>query len=101
MEFPFISRLLEFWVSLSDKSERSNWRKTRAEQMGDTQFRADVESTPAEELEKKKEEMLQRDFKKSSGARHLDCAPGHVQEAVARFKAGKHLEIPEPPKENN
>ena len=27
-------------------------------------------------------------------ARHLDCAPTHIQEAVARAKRGEHLKVP-------
>ncbi len=58
--------------------------------MGDHGYRPEKQASETTE----KDSRIAAEF--MTGARHLDCAPGYVQEAIARFKRGEHLLIPKP-----
>ena len=70
------------------RKESSTWRSKRAEEMGDTNYRPE----PAPQSEK--DRRIADEF--ITDARHLDCAPPHIQQAVERLKRGEHFNIPEP-----
>jgi len=102
MDFPFVAELLEYWqdfppVHLMFRSfigykgpegRQSNWRSRRAEEMGDHGYRPEKQAPETTE----KDSRIAAEF--LTGARHLDCAPPHVQQAVERFKKGEHLNVP-------
>ncbi len=105
MDFPFVAELLEYWTNFppthvllrwfsgykgTEGRRQSNWRSRRAEEMGDHDYQP----------EKQVPEMTEKDSRIAAefmtGARHLDCAAPHIQQAVERFKKGEHLLIPKP-----
>lgn len=111
MEFPFVGELLEYWRDYppehellrglagyeGKKTDRSNWRKQRAQEMQDEAYIP--EETRSEETQSEPGEKRPSEFvpgMKPGGAKHLDCAPSHIQQAVERFKRRGHLEIPKP-----
>lgn len=101
MDFPFVVELLDYWLEYPPvhllvraftgfKSERSNsWRAKRAQEIGDDSYRPERMPTVTEN-----DAMVAREF--TTGARHLDCAPPHIQQAIERAKKGEHLNIPHP-----
>ena len=104
MDFPAVVDLLEYWLECppehlllrgmaqyEGKKERGNWRKSRAEEMGDKNYKSEPEQKPSAT-----QEDVRMALESFTGARNLDCAPGHIQEAIARFKRGEHLVIPPP-----
>jgi hypothetical protein len=107
MDFPFVVELLEYWLEYppvhlllrglagykGQSGRPDSWRAKRAEEMGDQNYRPEKEVP----LMTEKDSRIASEF--ITGARHLDCAPGHIQQAVERVKKGKHLEIPKPEEE--
>lgn len=65
--------------------------------MGDEGYREPQPDQP--EGEKSKNERIKKDLL-GQGARHMDCAPGHVQQAIERAKLGKQWDIPKPKEED-
>jgi hypothetical protein len=102
IDFPDVMDLLDYWLEYppthllvrglagyKGKQEQGNWRSKRAEEMGDMEY------TPEPKTEK--EQRIASEFvPKTGSAKHLDCAPPHVQQAIERAKLGKHLEVPQP-----
>ena len=60
--------------------------------MGDESYKAETEKR---ELPRAETEADRQALESFHGARHLDCAPGHIQEAVARSKRGDHMKVPQ------
>jgi hypothetical protein len=104
MEFPAVIELLDYWLEYppdhlllrmlagyQGKKQRggTNWRKIRAEEMGDMDYK------PENEKPQSTAEDLRIASQFITGARHLDCAPPHIQLAVERQKLGKHFEVPQ------
>jgi len=58
--------------------------------MGDETYRPEMEAMTDKDL------RIKDDFLRSTGARHLDCAPPHIQLAVERSKKGEHFAIAKP-----
>jgi hypothetical protein len=100
MDFPFVVELLKYWADYppthlllramahyEGSNDRSNWRSRRAQEMGDETY---VPKKPSQSDEDRR--MAMTSF--AGDGKHLDCAPIHIQEAVARFKRGEHLSIP-------
>ncbi|MFI4922970.1 MAG: hypothetical protein ACHP6J_04575 [Burkholderiales bacterium] len=102
MDFPFVTDLLEYWLEFPpthillrglagyEWKKESPGRSRKAEEMGDHNYRPSI---PQATTLAEKDSQLAREF--TTGARHLDCAPPHVQQAIERAKKGEHLLIPE------
>ncbi len=106
-EFPFVVELLEYWLEYppehlllramahyegKSKKGRSNWRSRRAQEMDDEQYVPDL----PEKSERSDLSIPREASDAFGGTRHADCAPGHIQQAIERFKKHKHLDIPKP-----
>lgn len=84
MDFPFVLELLEYWADFPPVHlllrafvgfEGSTKAMSRKEQFADDV----VKALPSG----------------NTGARHLDCAPPHIQQAIERVKKKQHLEVPQ------
>ena len=101
MDFPFVVELLEYWLEYppahillramakyeGKAQSKGNWRGRRAEEMQDNDYKPENEK-----------ETVTGDVKTAlgtGGARHLDCAPPHIQQAVERFKLKKRMDVPQ------
>jgi hypothetical protein len=103
MDFPFVQELLEYWLDyppahvllraqVGYDPKKQNWREHRANEVGDESYAPERKSIASRHSSSAEEvRMAMNSF---TGARHLDCAPGHIQEAVARAKRGDHLNVP-------
>lgn len=102
-ELPFVSELLEYWVEYppshlllrmlaryEPKHTGTNWRKQRADEMGDDRYVPKAPKQPDRVNAQIVNEMIG-----GKGTRHVDCAPGHIQEAIARVKRGDHMKVPQ------
>jgi len=101
--------LLEYWAEFppshlllramaryegSEKTRmgKSNWesgRAARAREMGD-----DTYSEKLDPAHKKETPVEAIGGAQGTGAKHIDCAKPHIQQAVERFKKGEHLNVP-------
>jgi hypothetical protein len=111
MYWPDVLEMLDYWLEFppehlllramagyegakSKGRKKSNWtsRRRRAEEMQDETYNEQQEKTDNERLEDDKDRMI-RQTTIPDRARHLDCAPGHVQVVIEKFKLGKQMEI--------
>jgi len=103
MEFPFVAELLEYWLEYPPeqlllrmmsgyKRDTRSARKQRADEMGDTTY---VPEKANKRTATEEERQAINALGGPTGARHLDCAPTHIQEAIARAQRGDHLKIPQ------
>ena len=111
MDLPDVLGLLEYWLDFPPehvllralvgyegrkrgRGFRTNWpsRKQRAEEMQDDVYKPELEAPE----ESEKDRMIRATT--ITEARHLDCAPGHVQVMIERFKQGRHLDFEDPQK---
>lgn len=108
MDFPFVQELLEYWLEYPpthllvrvlakyEGKQKGNWgkderRARRATEMDDKDYRPEHKQIPEATPE---DARIASQF--ITGARHLDCAPPHIQQAIERAKKGKHFDIPQP-----
>lgn len=64
--------------------------------MGDEAYREYIEAGNKSDIPTPTEEDVRQAMQAFTGARHLDCAPTHIQEAIARAKSGQHMNIQKP-----
>jgi hypothetical protein len=110
MDFMFVGNLVEYWneyppvhelvrAFVGFESKKQPWREQRAKEMGDETFVYQLQGTGSSARPARPSpsaEDVRMALQSVTGARHLDCAPGHIQEAVARSKRGEHMNIPPP-----
>lgn len=96
MDFPFIIELMEYWADYPPEHllmralvgyEGSAEAVRRGRQFGDDRRASKPTNVPTAD-------KIQDAIQGSTGARHLDCAPPHIQLAIERAKLGKHLDVP-------
>jgi len=88
LDYPPVHLLLRSWVGYKSRKGSDHWREQRAEEMGDSIYQPEKPIPAMDE----KDSRVAAEF--TTGAKHLDCAPGHVQEAIARLKRGEHMKVP-------
>jgi len=99
MDFPVVTDLLDYWLEfppehlllrgLAGYESKSTRRGRRASEMQDERYKTSTSPTESE-----KDARIAAEF--ITGARHLDCAPPHIQQAAERAKKGQHLNISPP-----
>jgi hypothetical protein len=90
-EYPPEHLLLRAMAHYEGRKDRGNWRKERAKEMRDESYVEPVEKSVLASSSDRQAAM-----EAFTGGRHLDCAPTHLQEAVARAKRGEQFNIPKP-----
>jgi hypothetical protein len=115
MDFPDVIELLEYWneyppahlllralCHFDGKSKTTtapSKREKRAVEIGDEGYKPEPEKQKAGISTNDASRMIGMMGVSVKPVKHMDCAPGHIQEAIARAKRNVQFDIPPPPNE--